>query len=95
MAEQGGFSVGKLAGYSLDEIQTHLRTFEQRASSLSQLSGAYNDKTRDALNGPGTPQEQLNKSYYWSNLRDVAKEMATEAQKKAAACQIELHLRQQ
>lgn len=93
MAQELGFSIGKLASYSTSEIHDHMSSFQTRAEKLNTLKYQYNDKSGEALSGRGNSSQQLAAAQYWSNLCDVASEMATEAQKKAIACQVELHLR--
>jgi len=93
MATETGFSISKLPTYSTEEILKQQETFRARASRLQSLSSAYNGKVSEALNENVAPIQQLANSRHWSNLRDVATEMAADATKKATACQVELDFR--
>ena len=93
MAEESSFSISKVAEYSDEEIQRRKDEFDARATRLNSLAAAYNDKVREATSASLPIEQRLANGNYWSNLRDVAQEMAGDALKKASACRIELDLR--
>jgi hypothetical protein len=53
------------------------------------LGASYNARVRESLD----KQEGLGAAQRWSDLRDIANEMADEAKKKAFACEVEYNLR--